>query len=122
MFAVIENGSRQHRVQEGDFLTVDFQSDAVAGATIVFDRVFIANGGGASVIGRPTIAGATVVGEVVIPEEKGQKLEVQKLRRRKNSRRHTGHRQVHTRVKITSIAVPGLEVKSAPAADSTVAT
>jgi large subunit ribosomal protein L21 len=115
MFAVIENGSRQHRVQAGDFLSVDYQAEAVAGNSIVFDRVFLANAGGASVIGRPTIEGATVTGEIILPIEKGPKLEIQKLRRRKNSRRHTGHRQKYTRVKITAISVPGLEVVSAPA-------
>ena len=110
MFAVIENGSRQHRVQEGDLLSVDFQSDAEVGGKLTFDRVLIANGGGASVIGSPVIEGASVEGEVVLAEEKGPKIEVQKIRRRKNSRRHTGHRQKYTRVKITSITVPNLEI------------
>ena len=121
MFAVIENGSRQHRVQEGDLLSVDFKSDAELGATLTFDRVLIANGGGASVIGSPIIDGASVAGEVVLVEDKGPKLEVQKFRRRKNSRRHTGHRQKYTRVKITSITVPNLEIveekAAAPAAE-----
>ena len=115
MFVVIENGSRQHRVQEGDFLSVDYQSDVEEGASITFDRVFLANGGGASLIGSPIIEGATVVGEVVIAMEKGVKLEVQKLRKRKNSRRHTGHRQKYTRVQIKSITVPGLEIVAPPA-------
>ncbi len=110
MFAVIENGSRQHRVEEGDLLSMDYQEDAQVGATVTFDRVLIANAGGASVIGAPVIDGATVAAEVILEEEKGEKLEVQKLRRRKNSRRHTGHRQKYTRVKITSISVPNLEV------------
>lgn len=110
MFAVIENGSRQHRVEKGSFLSVDFCSETEAGHTITFDRVLLANGGGPSVIGAPTIEGATVTGEVVIAEEKGPKLEIQKMRRRKNSKRHTGHRQKHTRVKITEISVPGLQV------------
>ena len=110
MFAVIEDGNRQHRVQEGALLTVDYRDDAEAGASLTFDQVLLANGGGASIIGSPTIAGASVVGEVVLAEEKGPKLEIQKLRRRKASRRHTGHRQKHTRVRITSISVPGLEI------------
>ena len=110
MFAVIENGSRQHRVEEGDLLSMDYQEDAEVGATVTFDRVLIANAGGASVIGAPVIDGATVAAEVVLDEEKGEKLEIQKLRRRKNSRRHTGHRQKYTRVKITSISIPNLEV------------
>lgn len=110
MFAVIENGSRQHRVQEGDLLSVDYLVDAEVGATLKFDRVLLANAGGASVIGLPLIEGATVEGEVILDEEKGPKLEIQKFRRRKNSRRHTGHRQKYTRVRITSISVPNLEI------------
>lgn len=110
MFAIIENGSRQHRVEEGDLLSVDFQDEVKEGEKLTFDRVLIANGGGASVIGTPVIEGATVEGEITIEEEKGEKLEIQKIRRRKNSRRHTGHRQKYTRVKITSINVPNLEI------------
>ena len=111
MFAVIEDGNRQHRVQEGSFLSVDFRGTEVeAGSSITFDRVLLANGGGASIVGAPTISGASVVAEVVIATEKGPKLEIQRLRKRKNSRRHTGHRQKYTRVKVTSITVPGLAV------------
>lgn len=110
MFAVIADGNRQYRVQPGDVLVVDYRETAEAGQTLTFDQVLLANGGGASVIGRPTIAGASVVGEVVNPLFKGPKLEIQKLRRRHASRRHTGHRQKHTQVKITAINVPGLQV------------
>lgn len=121
MFAIIENGSRQHRVQEGDLLSVDYQSDAEVGGTLTFDNVLLANAGGSSVIGAPYIDGATVTGEVILDEEKGIKLEIQKIRRRKNSRRHTGHRQKYTRVQIKSITVPNLEVvaKAAPEAPET---
>lgn len=115
MFAVIVDGNRQHRVQEGGFLSVDYRVEIEAGSSITFDRVLLANHGGSSVVGAPTISGATVVGQVIIAQEKGPKLEVQKLRRRKNLRRHTGHRQKHTRVKITSITVPGLQTAEQPA-------
>ena len=115
MFAVIENGSHQHRVQPGDTLTIDYQADAEKGDTVTFDRVLLANGGGASEIGRPVIEGAVVEAEVVTPEAKGPKLEVQKIRRRKNSRTHTGHRQKYTSVRVTAINVPGLEIVEQPA-------
>jgi large subunit ribosomal protein L21 len=115
MFAVIENGSRQHKVSTGDVVSIDFREDLTDGDTVTFDRVLLANGGGASVIGTPTIDGAAVVAEVTMATEKGPKLEIQKLRRRKNSRRHTGHRQKYTRVRISSIDVPGLEIVAAPA-------
>ncbi len=110
MFAVFEDGSHQYRVQPGATLTVDYRADAKNGDSIAFDRVLLANAGGASSIGQPTIDGAAVVGEVISSLVKGQKLEIQKFRRRKNSRRHTGHRQKFTSILITKINVPGLEV------------
>ena len=120
MFAIIEDGSHQYRVSEGHTLTIDYRAGSEVGTAITFDRVLLANGGGASLIGAPTVEGGSVEAEVVIPEEKGEKLEIQKIRRRKNSRRHTGHRQKYTAVRITSINVPGLEVvetSAAPAAE-----
>ncbi len=108
MFAVIENGSRQHRVEEGQTLSIDYRSDLKAGDAVTFDRIFAAGTEENGVIGQPVIDGATVTAEVVIAEEKGPKLEIQKIRRRKNSRRHTGHRQKYTAVKITKVNVPGL--------------
>ena len=117
MFAVIENGSRQHRVEEGDLLSIDYQAGLEAGATVTFENVYLANAGGSSSIGKPLIDGATVEAEVVNPLEKGPKLEIQKIRRRKNSRRHNGHRQKYTAVRITSIKVPGLDTAKAKDAE-----
>ncbi|HEY0980784.1 50S ribosomal protein L21 [Schlesneria sp. T3-172] len=110
MFAVFEDGSRQFRVQTGDVLAVDYRSDVEDGQTITFDKVLLANGGGASVVGQPVISGASVTAEVVTAELKGLKLEIQTFHRRNASRRHTGHRQKYTRVKITNISVPNLQV------------
>ena len=47
---------------------------------------------------------------------KGIKLEIQKHYRRNASRKHTGHRQKYTRVKITGISVPNLQVTELPTA------
>ena len=115
MFAVFEDGSRQYKVRQGDVLAVDLR-ETQDGQTITFDKVLLANGGGASVLGRPLIAGATVTGEVVMAVMKGIKLEIQKHYRRNASRRHNGHRQKYTRVKITGISVPNLSVVESPAA------
>jgi len=114
MFAVVEDGSRQLQVEEGDLLKIDYRADVAVGDTVSLGRVLLANGGRASTIGRPSIAGAVVQAEVVVPEFKGEKLEIQKFRRRKNSRRHTGHRQKYTTVRIKSIQVPGLEIVTEP--------
>jgi len=116
MFAVFEDGSRQYKVRLGDVLAVDLRSDAQDGQELTFDKVLVANGGGASILGRPLIEGARVTAEVVVADYKGIKLEIQTFHRRNASRRHTGHRQRYTRVKITGITVPGLQVVEAPAA------
>lgn len=116
MFAVFEDGSRQYKVRLGDVLAVDLRSDAQDGQELTFDKVLVANGGGASILGRPLIEGARVTAEVVVADYKGIKLEIQTFHRRNASRRHTGHRQRYTRVKITGITVPGLQVVETPAA------
>ncbi len=113
MFAIVDAGGHQMRVQEGEIHRIDYRDGLEEGAAFTFDRVLIANGGAASVIGAPTIAGASVSAEVVRPLHKGEKLEIGKLRRRKTYRRHTGHRQKYTLVKVTGISVPGLETKAA---------
>ena len=120
MFAVFEDGSRQYKVRQGDILAVDLRSDVQDGQMVTFDKVLLANGGGASVLGRPVIEGATVTGEVVMAVMKGIKLEIQKHYRRNASRKHTGHRQKYTRVKITGISVPNLQVVEQAAAGEVV--
>lgn len=114
MFAIIEESGHQLRVEEGQILAVDYRADAEVGQTLTFGSVLLANGGGASRIGTPSLEGAVVEAEVVEQTVKGPKLEIQKFRRRKNSRRHTGHRQKYTGVKITAIKVPNLEIVAPP--------
>ena len=63
MYAVIQAGGRQYKVQEGDTIRVDF-FDAPVGAQVTFDRVLITADGDAVKVGHPTVDGATVVGEV----------------------------------------------------------
>ena len=101
MYAIIADGGRQYRVEEGQLLVVDYR-DVESGSEIRFDRVLAVSGDAGVKIGTPMVTGATVTAEVIGPEH-GPKLTVQKFRRRKNYRRRTGHRQIHTRVKIRSI-------------------
>lgn len=103
MYAIIVDGGRQFKVEEGDELVLDYR-DAPPGSELTFDKVLACGGSGAPKLGKPTIAGASVTAQVIGPAQ-GPKLVVQKMRRRKNFRRRTGHRQVHTRVRISKIAV-----------------
>ena len=116
MFAIIDESGRQLRVATGDVLKIDFRAGATEGQELAFEKVLLANGGGASLIGRPVIDGASVTASVVDPVEKGPKIYIQKMRRRKNFRKRTGHRQKYTTVKITGINVPGLEIVTPPPA------
>lgn len=102
MYAIISDGGRQHKVEEGQELRIDYR-DIPSGETLTFDRVLaVSDGAGDVKLGTPLVDGASVTAEVIGPE-KGPKLVVQKIRRRKNSRRKTGHRSIYTNVKITKI-------------------
>ena len=102
MYAIIEDGSHQFRVREGDRIQVDHRDGAV-GDELVFSKVlFLAGGDGEPTIGTPTIDGARVVGKIV-NHFKAKKIIIQKFRRRKNMRRRNGHRQPYTVVQITSL-------------------
>ena len=102
MYAIIVDGGRQYKVEEGQELAVDYR-DVKQGEKITFDRVLAVGSGADLKLGAPTVDGASVTGEVTGTGQ-GPKIEVQKIRRRKNSRRHTGHRKMFTKVKISKIA------------------
>jgi len=102
MYAIITDGGRQFKVEEGQEIDVDYR-DVSTGSELVFDRVLALRDGEGLKIGQPTLQAATVTAEV-LGVDQGPKLTVQKLRRRKNSRRKTGHRQWYTRVKISKIS------------------
>lgn|SRR5689334_1063225 len=101
MYAIITDGGRQYRVEEGQELEVDYR-DAAKGSALKFDRVLAVSGGNGLKLGDPVVKGATVSAEV-LGVELGEKLSIQKFRRRKNYRRRTGHRQMFTRIKISKI-------------------
>jgi large subunit ribosomal protein L21 len=103
MYAVIETGGKQYRVEPGQTVVVE-KLPGNEGETIAFDRVLlVSSGDGADVkVGQPIVSGAKVSGEIV-EHGLGDKLVVFKFRRRKNYVRKNGHRQQYTAVKITSI-------------------
>ena len=102
MYAVIETGGKQYRVQEGDVLFVE-KLNVAEGETINFDKVLLVGKDGEVVIGKPVVEGATVQATVV-EQGKGKKVVVFKYKAKKNYKRKQGHRQPYTRVKIEKIA------------------
>jgi large subunit ribosomal protein L21 len=103
MYAIIDAGGRQVRVEQGQELEVDYR-DLTPGQEIKFDRVYAYRSDNGFRVGQPTLASASVTAEV-LGAGQGPKLVVQKMRRRKNFRRKTGYRGLVTRIKITKIEV-----------------
>lgn len=104
MYAVIQTGGKQYRVEPGQTVVVE-KLDGDKGAKVSFDEVLLVSegAGGAVKIGKPLVAGAKVSGEIV-EQGRGDKLIVFKFRRRKNYVRKNGHRQSYTAVKIAQIS------------------
>jgi len=100
MYAIIETGGKQFRVEEGSKLRVA-TLDAEVGSEVTLDKVLMLGGGTLS-IGAPYVENASVKAEV-LEHGRGDKVLVFKKWRRNDSRRMQGHRQNYTAIKITSI-------------------
>lgn len=103
MYAIISDGGRQFKVEEGQQLDVDYR-DVSVGDQVQFDHVLACRDDAELRVGRPLLEGASVTAEVLSVVQ-GPKVVIQKARRRKTYRRKTGHRQIYTRVKIAKITV-----------------
>ena len=101
MFAVIETGGKQYKVQEGDVLFIE-KIDAEAESTIKFDKVLAISDDAGFKVGAPLIDGASVDAKV-IKQGKGKKIYVLKYKPKKNEKKKIGHRQLYTKVEITKI-------------------
>jgi len=101
MYAVIETGGKQYRVQPGDTVVVE-TLPGESGDAIEFSRVLLISDDESVAVGRPVIEGARVTGEIV-EHGLGEKLTVYKFKRRKNQRKRNGHRQQFTAVKINEV-------------------
>lgn len=101
MYAIIETGGKQYKVQAGDVIFIE-KLQAGAGDSVTFDRVLAVSSEGGLKTGAPTIAGATVTGKVE-QQVKGRKIIVFKYKAKKNYKRKQGHRQPYTKVTIESI-------------------
>ena len=117
MYAVIETGGKQYRVQPGDVIDVERLPEASEDSPdIVFDRVLMVGGDEDGIqLGEPVLAGAQVDG-VRLADVRGPKLTIFKMKRRKGYRRKRGHRQDLIRVRIDGIRAGGDDSQGADAA------
>jgi large subunit ribosomal protein L21 len=105
MYAVIETGGKQYRVEVGTELEVELL-DVEPGKTVTIDRVLLVADGDESTIGRPLVADASVSAEVV-SQTRGPKLISFKYRPKARSRVKKGHRQDLTLLRIADITLGG---------------
>ena len=102
MYAIIETGGKQYKVQNGDQIRVE-KLNVEAGAAVVFDKVLVAGEGADIKVGTPYLDGLTVEGKV-IESGKGKKVVIFKYKAKKDYRKKQGHRQPYTLVEIKAIA------------------
>ncbi len=100
MYALIESGCKQYRVEEGDEIAIERIPQE---GSVQFDRVLLVQDGETPLVGAPYLSQWIVRGEIV-GETKSSKVICYKYKKRKRSRRTVGHRQKYCRVKITQIA------------------
>ncbi len=113
MYAVIETGGKQYRVQEGDIITIE-KIKAEVGETVAFDKVLVLSDGNDVKVGTPYLD-AAVTGSVV-EHGKGQKVIIFKYKAKKDYRKKQGHRQPYTMVKIESLTGAAPKKEEAPKA------
>jgi large subunit ribosomal protein L21 len=101
MYAIIETGGKQYKVQEGDVLFIE-KLQAVEGENVTFDRVVLLGKSDGIVAGTPVVEGASVSAKVE-KHVKGKKIIVFKYKAKKNYRKKQGHRQPYTKVVIEKI-------------------
>ena len=112
MYAVINSGGKQAKVEQGTILAVERLS-AKVGETVSLPVIFVADGD--TVYATPAeIAGASVTAEV-LEHFKGEKQIVFKFKKRKGYKRTKGHRQTLTSVRVLEISASGASAKPAKA-------
>lgn len=100
MYAIVETGGKQYKVESGDQILVE-KLDAEPGANVELDVLLVSDGKGVQV-GQPKVDGVTAKAKV-IEHGKGDKVVVFHYKPKKNYRKKQGHRQPYTKIEIVSI-------------------
>ena len=107
MFAIVEQGSKQYKVSEGDVINIELTEVAPDSTAVELNKVLFVSDGSKIKIGTPYLEGAKVVARFETKAEdsvvKGVKLFPMHFRRRKNSKKRIGHRQKYLQVVIDKI-------------------
>ncbi|HEX3031950.1 MAG TPA: 50S ribosomal protein L21 [Bacillota bacterium] len=101
MYAIIQTGGKQYRVQEGDVLRIE-KLDVEAGNSVEINQVLAVAKDGQLKVGTPVVDGAKAVLKV-LEHGKGKKIIVFKYKPKKTYRKKQGHRQPFTKVQVEKI-------------------
>lgn len=102
MYAVIETGGKQYRVEQGMLLEHERLNGTTPGDSVTFDKVLMVVADDGVKVGDPYLADVAVKGEVK-EEGRGDKVVVFRYKSKKGYRRKRGHRQPYMRTLITAI-------------------
>ena len=101
MYAIIETGGKQYKVQAGDVVFIE-KLDVEPEQEVVFDKVMVVGKDDGVVVGTPTVAGATVTAKV-LKNGKAKKITVFTYKPKKKEKRKLGHRQPNNKEEISAI-------------------
>lgn len=105
LYAVFENGGKQYKAVEGEFIEVDLLPVEI-GSKKTFDKVLLLVNDTETRVGSPLLSNVSI-DTTVIDHIKGDKIKIFKYRPKQRYRVKTGHRQQYTRLQVNSIAFPG---------------
>lgn len=101
MYAVVNTGGKQYRVEKGETLRIE-KIPGEVGSQVTFDKVLMVADGENVRVGQPLLEKATVQASIV-EQDRAKKIIVFKYKRRKRYRRKQGHRQPYTAIRIDGI-------------------
>ncbi len=102
MYAVIQTGGKQYRVEEGTTLKIE-KLELGEGENVEFDKVLMVQSDSATMIGQPYVETGKVTAQVV-SQGRHKKIKIIKFKRRKHHMKKMGHRQYFTEIQITGIS------------------
>ena len=101
MYAIVETGGKQYRVEPGAVVQVASLPGEI-GSAVQLEQVRLVHGDNGLLIGQPLVSGASITAEI-LRHGRTRSITIFKKKRRKNYRRTKGHRQDFTQIRITGI-------------------
>ncbi|MDO8944461.1 MAG: 50S ribosomal protein L21 [Desulfobacterales bacterium] len=101
MYAVVNTGGKQYKVQKGETLRIE-KIPGEVGSSVTFDKVLMVADGENIRVGQPVLENVAVLARIV-EQDKAKKILIFKYKRRKRYRRKNGHRQPFTAIRIDGI-------------------